>query len=65
MDIGDKVKFIDGLYTDEIGANYKVVEVNGDRSFIELICNLPFPPVSLARTFELEVIHCEEGTPKR
>ena len=56
MEIGDIVKFIDGLYSDEKGARYKVVEMNGDRATIEFICHLPIPPQSIAKTKELEVV---------
>ena len=56
MEIGDKVKFKDGLYPDEKGARYKVVEMNGDRAVIEFICDLPIPPQSVAKTSELEVV---------
>jgi hypothetical protein len=59
MEIGDTVKFIDGLYPDEKGTRYKVLEINGDRAFIEFICDLPIPPQSVAKTSELEVIHQE------
>lgn len=55
MEIGDIVKFIDGLYNDEKEAKYKVVEMNGDRVIIEFICDLPIPPQSIAKTSELEV----------
>jgi len=54
--IGDLVKFIDGLYPDEEGARYRVIETNGDRGFIEFICDLPIPPQSVVRMEELEVI---------
>ena len=56
MQIGDTVKFKDGLYTDETGAKYKIIEMNGDRSVIEFICDLPIPPQSIAKTNELEVV---------
>lgn len=56
MNIGDIVKFIDGLYDDEKGARYKVVEINGDRTIIEFLCHLPVPPQSIAKTSELEVV---------
>jgi len=56
MEKGDTVKFVDGLYPDEKGARYKVVEINGDRAVIEFICDLPIPPQSVAKTSELEVI---------
>jgi len=57
MEIGDTVKFIDGLYPDEKRAKYKVVEINGDRAVIEFICELPIPPQSIAKISELEVVH--------
>lgn len=57
MKIGDRVKFIDGLYDDEIGAEYIVLEINGDRGIIEYICDLPIPPQSVAKMNELEVIN--------
>lgn len=56
MEIGTIVKFRDGLYSDEAGAFYRVIEDNGDRVFIEFICNLRFPPQSVARTKDLEVV---------
>jgi transcription antitermination factor NusG len=57
MEIGDIVKFIDGLYPDEKGAKYKVVEINGDRAVIVFICDLPIPPQSIAKISELEIVH--------
>ena len=59
MEIGDIVKFLDGLYPDEDEARYKIIEINGDRAFIEFICDLPIPPQSVARISELEVVHQE------
>jgi hypothetical protein len=56
MEIGDTVKFIDGLYPEEKGARYKVIEINGDRAIIEFICDLPIPPQSIAKTNELEFV---------
>lgn len=56
MKVGDVVKFIDGLYPDEEGAKYRIIEINGDRGFIESICDLPIPPQSVARIKELEVV---------
>jgi hypothetical protein len=56
MEVGDTVKFIDGLYPDEEGARYKVVELNGNRAVIEFICQLPIPPQSVANFDELEVV---------
>jgi len=56
MEIGSIVKFRDGLYEDEVGSTYLVIEDNGDRVFLKAIVNLPFPPVSIARTSELELV---------
>ena len=56
MDVGDTVKFIDGVYPDEVGARYKVMELNGSRAVIEFICKLPIPPQSIANIDELEVV---------
>lgn len=57
MDVGSIVKFRDGLYTDEVGNTYVVIEDNGDRVFIKAIMNnFRFPPVSVARTSELELL---------
>lgn len=56
MEKGDTVRFKYGLYPDEEGARYKVIEVNGDRAMIAFVCSLPIPPQSVARTDELEVV---------
>lgn len=56
MKIGDTVKFIDDLYTDEEGVRYKVMEINEERVVIEFICRLPIPPQSVAKINELEVV---------
>lgn len=56
MKIGDTVKFFNGLYDDEKGAMYKVIEINGDRAIIEFICDLPIPPQSVAKINELEIV---------
>jgi len=61
MKTGDTVQFKDGLYNDEIGARYKIVEINGDRAIIEFICDLPIPPQSVAMISELEIVHGEEN----
>ena len=56
MKIGDVVKFADGLYPDEEGAQYIILEINGDRVFIEYICDLPFRPQSVAMVKDLVII---------
>ncbi len=65
MTVGDTVKFKDGLYTDEVGAKYKVLEINGDRVVIEFICPLPIPPQSVANVNELELAEISSGKRKR
>jgi hypothetical protein len=56
MEKGDTVQFLFGLYFDERDTQYIVLDVNGEDVVIELICNLPECPVSVARKSELEVI---------
>ena len=62
MHIGDTVKFREGLYIDEAGAKYKILEINGDRAIIEFICDLPFPPQSVANISELIVVNCKDDS---
>ena len=40
---------------------YIIVESKGDRAIIELICDLPIPPQSVALVGELEVVEQETG----
>jgi hypothetical protein len=56
MGKAEVVKFLDGLYDDEQDVRYRIIETNGDRGFIEFICDLPISPQSVARFEELEVI---------
>jgi hypothetical protein len=60
MKTGDTVQFKDGLYHDEIGTRYKIIEINGDRAIIEFICDLPIPPQSAAKISEWDVVHEEK-----
>jgi hypothetical protein len=53
---GDTVKFMEGLYIDEKGTRYKVIEINQDNAVIELISDLPEPPQSIAKISELVVV---------
>ncbi len=57
MKIGDIVKFKDGLYEDENGQRYILIELNGDRCIIKHISDLPIPGTSVALVAELEVIN--------
>ena len=58
MDIkkGDLVTFKKGLYADEEGAVYRVLEINGDRGFLELVnTNMIIRPHSVAIISELDL----------
>ena len=53
--IGDFVIFKKGLYKDEEGAIYCVLEINGDRTVLELAnTNMVIRPQSVAMLSELE-----------
>lgn len=56
MKIGSVVIFKDGLYANEEGATYRVIEDNGDRVLLEFICELRFPPQSVALVKDLKVL---------
>lgn len=62
MELGDIVQFKYGLYNDEEGAKYKIIEINGDRAIIQFICDLPIPPQSVAVVSELEVVQVGKKT---
>jgi len=54
--IGDLVIFKRGLYADEKGAVYRVLEINGDRCMLELAnTNMIIRPQSVAILAELEI----------
>ena len=53
---GDLVVFKKGRYADEEGAIYRVLEVNGDRVFLEFITTqMVFRPQSVAKLADLEI----------
>ena len=56
MKVGDIVKFKDGLYDEELGQTYILIELNGDRCIIKHITDLPIPPTSAALVADLEVV---------
>lgn len=63
MEVGSIVKFRYGLYADEVENTYVVIEDNGDRVFVKAIMeNFRFPPVSVARTNELELLVAPDGS---
>jgi hypothetical protein len=56
IETGDLVEFKKGLYEDEKGAIYRVLEINGDRTIIELAnTNMVIRPQSVAKLSELDV----------
>jgi len=61
MQEGDVVKFKEGMYADEIGQHYVVLEMNGDRCFIKHISDLPIPPTSVAKVADLVLVETKEG----
>ena len=59
--IGDLVTFKMGLYADEEGAVYRVLEINGDRGMLELLnTNMIIRPQSVAILSELD-LSAEQG----
>ena len=53
---GDLVRFKKGLYKEEEGLIYLVLEVNGDRSIIEWVnTKMTIRPTSVAMVADLEV----------
>ena len=61
MNVGDIVKFKDGLYEDEEGQLYTIIEYNGVRVILEYICDWEtLRPTSVAVTKELEVVPPED-----
>jgi len=55
--INDLVEFKKNLYKDEVGAIYRVLEINGDRCVIELFnTNMLIRPQSVAMLDELELV---------
>ncbi len=61
--IGDFVIFKKGLYKDEEGAIYCVLEINGDRTLIELAnTNMVIRPQSVAVLSELDKIDLNSTT---
>ena len=59
---GDPVQFKKGLYADEEEAIYTVLEVNGDRCFIELLnTNMAIRPQSAALLSDLDLYNFSDN----
>lgn len=57
IQIGSYVTYKKGLYADEDGAIYKVLEVNGDRALLEYVSTtLAIPPQSVGLLDELKQV---------
>jgi len=54
MHVGEIVKFRTPENDAEAVARFVLIEDNGDRGFIRLLCDLPIPPVSLVRIEHVE-----------
>ncbi len=56
VQVGSLVTFRKGLYNDEEGAVYQVLEINGDRTILELVnTNMVIRPQSIALLSELDI----------
>jgi len=57
IQVGNFVKFKKGLYPDEDGAIYKVLEINEDRVVLEFVnTNMLIRPQSIANLSELDLL---------
>lgn len=61
MDVGQIVKFRQPENEAEAGARFILIENNGDRGLIRLVCDLPFPPVELVRMADVEAVGQHEA----
>lgn len=61
---GDLVIFKEGLYEDEDGTIYRILEINGDRCVLELEnTNMVIRPQSVAMLSNLELLNKQEIQP--
>ncbi len=51
--VGDKVRFREIVDPGDDKCRFEVIEHNGDRLMLRLICDLPIPPISLVRTADV------------
>jgi hypothetical protein len=54
--IGDIVRWANPLVDESDSTHYVVTEVNGDRCFIKLVCDMSIAPTTLARCVDLLVV---------
>lgn len=64
MKVGDQVKWAQPANQEESDERFTLIELNGDRCFIRFICDLPIPPVQVAKVSDLKLIepHAESHT---
>ena len=55
MKPGDLVRYAKPK-PEEASARFLVLEWNGDRGFIRLLCDLPIPPVELVRQVDIALV---------
>jgi hypothetical protein len=51
--VGDTVRWVNAMSDESDETRYIVTEVNGDRCFIRLVCDMPIKPITLARVSDL------------
>lgn len=61
MKVGDRVKWAQPVTQEESMERFTLIELNGDRCFIRFICDLPIPPVQLAKVSDLMLDSSEVG----
>jgi hypothetical protein len=59
MKLGDRVKWAQPVSPEESMERFTLLELNGDRCFIRFICDLPIPPVQLAKISDLQLDNSE------
>ncbi len=47
--VGDQVRFAEVLEPGDESALFDVIEDNGDRLLVRLVCDLPIPPTQVVR----------------
>lgn len=61
--LNDIVEFVDPL-DDEVGTTYRVVEVNGDRCIIELVCDMRIRPTWVRLVADLKLVERHDRSPR-
>lgn len=51
--VGDRVRFKEAIDPGDESARFEVIEDNGDRLLIRLVCDLPIPPVQVVQRAEV------------